>query len=394
MNKTTNVLSVGELIRLIGVSHLNPTAKPKSYLIVGESGIGKTESMEELARILEISYYNIRTPEIEPYDLVGNWDPKTGAYVTPLLPKEGEPAIILLDEINRGQIPTMQACMRIMEGRGTSTFKYNHNIQTVVGAANPVSDDDIVEILGRALINRPYIVFVEPDVSEWVSWLKGSEKDISKIKEMKYSEEEIDKKIKYYQEKISLFILTYPKYFIMKGTPEGAAHFESVPNPRNWYEASKILALFELAEIQRPIAARIMTKVSASAASDFEEFLKDPEPPVSGKQILEDFPKYKEIFNRHQKQVRYKALATVHDLAYTINKTNLDTKSLKNLKLFLETVDDRNQELIISLFKEINNKNFDILTSEFPDYFDENLRIINEIKNKFEKGGNNGPTWI
>lgn len=266
MNNYT--LTVGETMKVVKAAYLNPAIKPKSFLIVGESGIGKTEGIEQIAKEFGIAYRNIRTPEIDPSDLVGFWNPATGAYKAPLLPDSKEKAIILLDEINRGQLPTVQACMRIMEGRGTSSWEYDPQLHLVVGAANPVSDDDVVEILGRALINRPYIIFCEPDLDEWVDWVYGVKPE--KVEVVK-SEEALSESKKWLK-KIAQFLMAYPKYFLVKGTSEQVARFESVPNPRNWEEASKIIVLFELAKVERNISARIATKVGFEAAAEFESF--------------------------------------------------------------------------------------------------------------------------
>ncbi len=384
--RNSYILSIGEFIKLLGVAHVNPEVKPKSFLVVGESGIGKTEGVEELCQELGVSYYNIRTPEIEPYDLVGNWDPNTGKYVTPLLPKKGEPAIILMDEINRGQVPTMQACMRIMEGRGTSTFQYDSSIQTIVAAANPVSEDDIVEILGRALINRPYILFVEPGIEEWAQWMRGIQKKPD-IKNMKYKKEDIESKIKNYREKIALFLLTYPKYLIGKGSPDMASKFESVPNPRNWYESAKIITLFELAEIEKSISAMIGTKVGFTTAADFEAFLIDPEPPVSGTQVLEEYSKYKAIFLKHQKSARHKAIATVRDVGICTNKSSLNKKEMTNISAFINDIDDNNSELAMAFFKALDIDKFNSIALNNTKFFEKNIKIIEEINKKFKKGG-------
>jgi hypothetical protein len=360
-------ITIGQAKNLIAsLDKLDHPRKP-TIMLVGIPGIGKTAIIEQIAKEHNKKAYNVRTSLIEGPDLTGIFDPKTGDYVAPVLPKADEPAIINIDEPNRGMLPSIQAAFRIIEGRGTQGFKYNPKIHTIVSCVNPESEADVVEMLGEAFISRVHVVHVRADMQEWVNYAK--ENGIN--------------------EKIIQFLLTYDKYFCRSNTIENVREFKQVPNPRNWERASIMLNLFQNANININPAEIIEGSVGPEAAAAFADFLRDPEPPVSAKEVLDGLDdKALERYKKHQAEnLRHKALATIYDTAYSLERlkeiTSVNASGVA--KLLMHTL---HKEYIIAFFTA-TSKNPKVLNALIKkkelqkiikDYIDDIAKLNEEIK--------------
>jgi hypothetical protein len=326
-------LTIGQAKKLIAsLDKLNHPRKP-TIMLVGIPGIGKTAIIEQVAKEHGKKAYNVRTSLIEGPDLTGIYDPKIGDYVAPVLPKADEPAIINIDEPNRGMLPSIQAAFRIIEGRGTQGFKYNPKIHTIVSCVNPESEADVIEMLGEAFISRVHVIHVRADMQEWVNY--AVENGIN--------------------EKIIQFLLTYEKYFCRSNTIENVREFKQVPNPRNWERASIILNLFQSTDIRIKVSEIIEGSVGPEAAVAFDEFLRDPEPPVTAKQVLDGLEdKYLERYKKHQAEdLKHKALATIYDTAYTVEMAkDVTSKGATGIARMLENT--THKEFVNAFFRAIN----------------------------------------
>jgi hypothetical protein len=365
-------LTIGQAKRLIAsLDKLDNPRKP-TIMLVGIPGIGKTAIIEQIAKEHGKKAYNVRTSLIEGPDLTGIYDPKIGDYVAPVLPKADEPAIINIDEPNRGMLPSIQAAFRIIEGRGTQGFKYNPKIHTIVSCVNPESEADVIEMLGEAFISRVHVVHVRADMQEWVNYAK--ENNIN--------------------EKIIQFLLTYEKYFCRSNTIENVREFKQVPNPRNWERASIMLNLFANAGLNARPSEIIEGSVGPEAAVAFEDFLRDPEPPVTAKQVLDGLENvYLERYKKHQAEdLKHKALATIYDTAYTIEKKgDIDAKAAAGVARMLENT--VHKEFMTAFFRAVN-KNPSALNNLIKKkelkkiinaYLDEIAKINEEIKRLMEE---------
>jgi len=365
-------LTIGQAKRLIAsLDKLDNPRKP-TIMLVGIPGIGKTAIIEQIAKEHGKKAYNVRTSLIEGPDLTGIYDPKTGDYVAPVLPKADEPAIINIDEPNRGMLPSIQAAFRIIEGRGTQGFKYNPKIHTIVSCVNPESEADVIEMLGEAFISRVHVIHVRADMQEWVNYAK--ENNIN--------------------EKIIQFLLTYEKYFCRSNTIENVREFKQVPNPRNWERASIMLNLFTNAGLNARASEIIEGSVGPEAAVAFEDFLRDPEPPVTAKQVLDGLENvYLERYKKHQAEdLKHKALATIYDTAYTIEKKgDVDSKAASGVARMLENT--AHKEFMTAFFRAVN-KNPSALNNLIKKkelkkiinaYLDEIAKINEEIKRLMEE---------
>jgi len=325
--------TIGQAKKIIAaLDKLEHPRKP-TIMLVGIPGIGKTAVIEQIAKEHGKKAYNVRTSLIEGPDLTGIYDPKTGDYVAPVLPKADEPAIINIDEPNRGMLPSIQAAFRIIEGRGTQGFKYDPKIHTIVSCVNPESDSDVVEMLGEAFISRVHIIHVRADIQEWVEYAKANN----------------------INEKIIQFLLTYEKYFCRSNTIENVREFKQIPNPRNWERASIVLNLFKDAGINAKVSEIIEGSVGPEAAVAFEDFLRDPEPPVTAKQVLEGLEdKYLERYKKHQSDdLKHKALATIYDTAFTVEKDgNVEPKAAIGIARMLENT--IHKEFVTAFFRAVN----------------------------------------
>ena len=360
-------LTIGQAKRLIAsLDNLDHPRKP-TIMLVGIPGIGKTAIIEQVAKEHGKKAYNVRTSLIEGPDLTGIYDPKTGDYVAPVLPKADEPAIINIDEPNRGMLPSIQAAFRIIEGRGTQGFKYNPKIHTIVSCVNPESEADVVEMLGEAFISRVHVVHVKADMQEWIIY--AMENGIN--------------------EKIIQFLLTYEKYFCKSNTIENVREFKQVPNPRNWERASIVLNLFQSANIDINVAEIIEGSVGPEAAVAFADFLRDPEPPVTAKQVLDGLEDiYLNRYKKHQADdLKHKALATIYDTAYTLERSKeITSKNALGVARMIEAT--QHKEFINAFFRAVNRTPAALsnlvkkkeLQKVIKDYLDEVAKLNKEIK--------------
>jgi len=322
-----------------------------TLMMVGVPGIGKTQMVEQVAAEVGAKPYNIRTALVEPADLTGI-PTSSGEYICKVLPPYNEKAIINFDEPNRGHISSIQAVFKIIEGRGSVGYKSNPELHTIVACANPISEADVIEILGEAFISRAHIIRVKAEVGEWVDYAKKRGID----------------------EKIVQFLLTYPKFFCQVNNIKNVTEFNQVPNPRNWERGWLALKMHEEAGISSSVSNILSGSVGAEAAVAFESFLADPEPPVSAKDILSGKylkdKKLQERYAKHQKEFKHKAIATAYDFAFEISGETFKDDVAKSIKKFLE--DTVLEEVAISMFKKMvgqdKRKTFNAIIKVAPEF--------------------------
>ena len=167
-------------------------------VIMGHTGLGKTQIVEQLADEEEKDFIAIYVSQLEPSDFIGlyriseegrtdncspSWLPyrhptaemiKTGiprnqGYINP---KGG---YIFLDEINRGKEDIRQALYQLLNKKRIHTYSLPDNY-VIVAAANPSTSDGVnyeTYDFDLALNNRTSIVDFRPEQVETLNYLKA-----------------------------------------------------------------------------------------------------------------------------------------------------------------------------------------------------------------------------
>lgn len=144
-------------------------------IVIGKSGIGKTESMAELARELGIGFKELRLSHYQESDLVGLpyiEEGKTKHAETDLLPDSNDPnqGILLLDEITSSQKSMRSAVYQLMD----SSRKLGQYILPkrwlIVCCGNGPDDGGDFRGIEPALMSRGRCMRVEEDLEAWKDW--------------------------------------------------------------------------------------------------------------------------------------------------------------------------------------------------------------------------------
>ncbi len=142
-----------------------------SVLLVGASGIGKTEIIRQIANELEIDCVVMDLSILEPVDLTGlpvdNGD--TVTYHPPdFLPKTR--GIFFLDELNRASPQMLKASLQLLSARRLNQYELPCGCLPVA-AVNPQDNENYdTNQMDDAMLARFVIIEVEPSVAEWVKW--------------------------------------------------------------------------------------------------------------------------------------------------------------------------------------------------------------------------------
>lgn len=144
-------------------------------IVIGKSGIGKTESMAELAHTLGIGFKELRLSHYQESDLVGLPYIEGGITKhaeTDLLPDthdEGQ-GILLLDEVTSSQKSMRSAVYQLMDSsRKLGQYKLPER-WLIVCCGNGPEDGGDFRGIEPALMSRGRCMRVEEDLSAWKTW--------------------------------------------------------------------------------------------------------------------------------------------------------------------------------------------------------------------------------
>lgn len=208
--------------------HIQEQGKtPVAIEVVGESGIGKTSSILQLADELDLNFVKLNLAQIEELgDLVGfpirqfevtngtetkyvdenviddarqNGFKPTGnnrmSYCPPewIAGKE-EGGILLLDDWNRADMRFIQAVMELVDRQQYISWTLPKNWHIIL-TSNPDTDDYIVNSIDAAQKTRFISVDLKFDVDCWASWAEENKVDSRCINFMLMHPELVSKKV-------------------------------------------------------------------------------------------------------------------------------------------------------------------------------------------------------
>lgn len=189
MNDSMNFSETTKAIEYLFKTNLVP-------LLLGHTGIGKTQLVEQYARKRDQDLIVIHVAQLEPSDFVGLYkiteDGRTANCPPNWLPykefdktkaKEGlaqflhggainpNGGIVFLDEINRGHEDIRQAMYQFITAKKIHTYTLPPNYK-IVAAANPTNSYECYEF-DPALINRFAWIKFCPDCDETIKYLEA-----------------------------------------------------------------------------------------------------------------------------------------------------------------------------------------------------------------------------
>lgn len=315
-----------------------------TIMISSAPGIGKTSILEEIAKAQGFRFATMRAALYEAVEINGYPMPKDGKvtyYAPPFVPGPEEKFLLIFDELNRGRKDFIQASFRVMEQRGTDSWDFKPKYHKVVVLVNPIADNDDVEPLGDALINRGVMFYIKPDIKAFLKWAHRSNID----------------------NRVIQFLAEHEEFLHVLPAEDDKGMDVAWTSPRSWELVSRLLQRHDTAIMEQIITGALGFTVGARFIKD----IKDPDKPVSAITILGD--KYdktqQDKFARHQdKKSPHKAFATVLDLTSKLNTLELSAIDLPALKKFYDTIElqEVQSAFIKGIEQDEKEHRFDALT--------------------------------
>ncbi len=248
-----------------------------SVLIRGPHGIGKSHLAQSAAEDMEMPLIDRRLSQMSEGDLVGL--PELVDGVTRFCPPDWyaracrEPVVLLLDEINRATPELQQGAFQIVLARELNGHRL-HPDTRVIAAVNASAEYQVNE-MDPALLDRFWVVDLEPTTEDWIEWASGPGEIDSII---------ID------------FIRHHPGHLRFKGQPEPDKVY---PSPRSYDRLNHTLGHAGMAPTA--VAGDVGSNsgfyalahgfLGTEAAIAFRDFVDNYELQISPEDVLDDYEK-------------------------------------------------------------------------------------------------------
>lgn len=184
---------------------------PIAYELFGDSGIGKTSVVKEIAKELNYNYVRLNVAEILVEDLIGlpiyeykvrndkgdiewvsdktlpyfvnaGWHPvgsdfRTG-YAKPkwIQGKEDRPVLLFLDDFNRSNPMMVNACMTLIDEQKYTSWSLPEG-STIILSCNPDNGEFMVQSEDEAHATRRLKIEMKFDVDIWAKWAESYKLD-------------------------------------------------------------------------------------------------------------------------------------------------------------------------------------------------------------------------
>lgn len=252
------------------------TPASQNIMLVGSHGIGKSQILGEYYSAKGYKVVSLFLGQMSaPGDLIGlpHKDEANGTteFLPPYwFPKDGQPVVLFLDELNRARPEVLQTVMDLALNRTLAGRKLPDGSR-IISAVN-YGDKYQLTDLDPALVSRFNIYEFAPSVEEWLLWADRQKLDA----------------------RITEFISANPDMLDGMDLRKEDAGLEKSPDRRAWERVAKILSSVEKpAQIHKEMIAGIVGM--KAAVKLFETFSSDKL--LSAKEILTgDFKKCETIF--------------------------------------------------------------------------------------------------
>lgn len=314
-------------------------------LIIGESGVGKTSLVKDIAKsngyyLVTIDANLLKEGEIGGLPIVEN---KVTVYATHSKLIEVEKAlkedkysnvILFIDELNRCDHAVAQELMNLILNREINGYVLDERVK-VIAAMNPSNKNDgyynskydIVD-MDPAQEDRFVWVRLDSDIKEWINWGMSNEGNIN--------------------EHIIEFLSAFPEYLHTPDTEETIK-----ATPRSWERVSKAYDIYlknkEKYSFNIFLNA-VKGNVGINIANDFGSFVMNFKKPLI---------RVEEIFDNEILSFEFKERIEKenHSRLYILAKKSLkyleNMLTEKNLRLFSEVLNLYPRDLRLGIMKEI-----------------------------------------
>lgn len=315
------------------ISNINKKALQIPFMFIGSTGIGKTWSMRELAKYLEIGHIGLYLATQEVTDLIGM--PRTEKidgeirtiWTKPCwFPREGTRGILVLEEINRAPEDVRQAIFQLL----TEWKLHTHELPktwSIVTTINPDNGNYHVNCLDTAFRRRfVQVVINNPDTLEWGIWAKKN----------------------HLADEVISFTNSFPNLL----SKDEEIKIEAIPTHAGYHLISTLLQNEVIPN--NCLHEIICGIVGIEAGTTFIKSLSQKfEKPISAEEVFKHYP---EIESKHKKQIKDKQ----NDLLYMtmidiIAKIEEDKKDFTKTEInnFSGFLNNSSEETFITVVKRI-----------------------------------------
>jgi len=226
----------------------------RAILLIGETGVGKSELIEDLAKKMGYYLISLRLGQQEVGDIIGLpqiLDGRTTWAKPAWWPNEGDRAVLFLDELNRATRQVLQAIFQLVLDRRLHTHQLPDSVK-LVAAMNPDRAAYDVSPLDPALLTRFIHITIENTPEDFVAWANEQGLHPAVIE----------------------FIQSNPGYLEPANGAEPSAG--PIPTPRGWEMVSDTMGLLPPADASRKnlLANAITGIVGEDASLRFIEYLE------------------------------------------------------------------------------------------------------------------------
>ncbi|MFN8613189.1 MAG: MoxR family ATPase [Vulcanimicrobiota bacterium] len=147
----------------------------RPVLLEGATGIGKSQIVAQLASQLGLDYLVLDLSLLEPPDLVGLPVIRENRthYACPAELPVGGRGLLMLEELNRAEIPVMQPALQLLSARRLHSYQLPEG-WSCVAAINPEDQDYQVHRMDPALRSRFLQLRVCAARASWLPWARQS----------------------------------------------------------------------------------------------------------------------------------------------------------------------------------------------------------------------------
>jgi len=249
-------------------------------MVIGHHGIGKSQAVKQFADEHGYGFVDLRLGTQDVGDLLGladfERDDKGNLVATKFFRpdwfpyKSNDKVIIFLDEINRARRDVLQAVFQLVLDLKLHRYKLPEQCR-VMSAMNPNTDDYIVtDISDRALMDRFLFIKLTPSKEEFYKFMEAAKCEPELIQFLREQPEMVETKL---------------QDFSLRDMVK--------PSRRSWMFVNHLFKLQKAGMQINYLKELASGMVGLEAATAFLTSLKTIEKPLSGEQILKEYPKHK-----------------------------------------------------------------------------------------------------
>jgi MoxR-like ATPase len=158
-------------------------AANEPLMIYGSPGLGKSDTVKQVAKELDMDIFDIRASLLDPVDLRGlpvpNIESKEVNWLTPeFWPRENKPSIVFFDEITNAAPSVQTGLLQILLDRQCGSYKMPSEVR-MLAAGNLSTDKAGSSNLITSLKSRFLNVTFEADLVDWIEWALENDIDES-----------------------------------------------------------------------------------------------------------------------------------------------------------------------------------------------------------------------